>query len=245
MGEADIAAELYGARPIVGIEIDEQIADRARARLGRDALVIAGDAEVWHPEAALAEPYAIADLDAFANPYRALAVFWAHAARAARIVIFGTDGMRLAIMQQKKRTYGPLPDGQIRMGTPAVNRHQWAHWWTSFVRPYLVDLVAPATISSERKYQRAHMLYWAVVVDRTVEPPAPDLNPTTGTAAEIASVEASLLEAAQSGNVPAAMYWLEHKGGPVWAKPGARAEYIPWLDDDGSSDGDAERVKLR
>lgn len=209
--------------------------------------IIVGDAEVWHPEAAgeTVRSFAVLDVDAFSNPYVALEVAWRelaprpsidvdgyqHDGLADRVAIFGTDGMRLAIRRSKSRMLAPLPAGEPLRKTDNINerRAQWNGWWP-IVLAYLEQLVTPATIIETRKYVRDHMLYWGIVVDRTSssrsaagdEAPPSGSARNAGPAGDIAAVEAALLEAAKSGNVPAAMFYLEHKGGPTWAKdPGS------------------------
>lgn len=237
LGEADIAVDLYADRRIVGIELDPDVARLAGDRLvavatqpdGWRPLIVTGNAETWHHDALSASPFAVLDVDAFSNPYRALEVAWRNMTPednlAPRVAIFGTDGMRLAIRRSKSRMLAPLPAGEPLLKTDDINerRRQWNGWW-AIVLEYLTELVAPATIIETRKYVRDHMLYWGIVVDRAAAagdaPPAPPAGSARNAAprSDIEAVENALLEAARSGNVPAAMFWLEHKGGATWAK---------------------------
>lgn len=266
LGEGDIALELYRDREILGIELDDAIAVATSRRFvdaGLSSKVITGDANVWHPNAwGPGHPFAVADLDAFSNPYHSLAALWTNGQLADRVVIFGTDGLRLGVKISTTKHLGPLPDAKIVRADMATRRRQFNNYWTAYVRPYLVDLVAPGQIVRELKYQRQHMLYWGIVVDRAAgaavgakrkrgpssprnasrvdperarllaeiaqlfglvpvgaQPSAAAANDATP--AQIAKVENALLEAAESGNVPAAIFWLEHKGGERWRKAAA------------------------
>lgn len=249
LGEADIAAELYRGRYVLGVELDPDVARTAGARLAEldpPGFVIVGDAEAWHVGADAGAPYAVLDVDAFSNPYRSLEAAWRELVDrpnrtpglADRVAVFGTDGMRLAIRQSKSRYYSSPTTRKLSSGTISDKRRQWNNWWGGFVLPWLEQLFAGWTIVETRKYQRTHMVYWGVVLERAgaepvsreerpgSEPPAPTKpssarNPDVdevGSPADIASVEKALLEAATSGNVAAAIFWLEHKGGPTWTK---------------------------
>jgi hypothetical protein len=202
-GEGDLAVELYPDRPIYAADLDAgRVATFQERR--PDADVRVADCDGW-PFAGVDVPFAVADLDAYSNPYKALAAFWSNARTTGRVVIFGTDGMRLATRQSRSRIYASLPEGDIvEAASFGAKRDQWNKWWTTFVRPWIVELIAPASIVDESFYQRLHMLYWGIVVDRSAAPATVAAGPDRSDE----KVEAALYEAALSGNVPAALAWL-------------------------------------
>lgn len=161
IGDGDIAAEIYRDRQIYGADLDPARVDTARSRLD-NAVIRVADCD-GYPFSDVSEPFAVADFDAYANPYRGLSQFWSVAAKTDRIVVFGTDGLRQRIKRGKVRK--ALPSGDETPASLAESREQFNYWWERFVRPYLDGLFSPWKIVSATKYLRKDMLYWGVVVD--------------------------------------------------------------------------------
>jgi hypothetical protein len=216
IGDGDIAAELYADRTIYGADLDPQRVATAHSRL-RGEIVIA-DCDGW-PFPDLAEPIAVADIDAYGNPYKSLEAFWRAAPTMPRVVIFGTDGMRLGIKRWRSRTIGPLPAGEYDdTSSPPEKRTQYNFWWPRFVRPYLDALLTPAVVVDAAFYLRQHMLYWGIVVDKEGGKSAAGVRRGTadGDDPRDREVEDALFQAALAGNVAAIHTWLSARQPARW-----------------------------
>src|SRR3990172_3658740 len=99
VGDGDIALELYNERQIYAADIDPERVRTAEGRLAAAEIRVADCDSYPFPD--IQEPIALADFDAYNNPYKALASFWPKARRTPRLVLFGTDGMRQAIIRNK------------------------------------------------------------------------------------------------------------------------------------------------
>jgi hypothetical protein len=167
LGDGDIAVELYADRKVFGADLDPARVATAQTRITTADIRVA-DCDVW-PFADVSERFAIADLDAYSNPYKCLVSFWGQAAKARQIVIFGTDGLRQTISRKKMTVR--LPEGttievfrnQQRQAAPPAVRRQFNFWWREFVRPFIAETVAPYRIVADSYYLRNTMLYWGVV----------------------------------------------------------------------------------
>lgn len=161
VGDGDIADVLYRERKIYGADIDP-----ARVQTARDRLVGAdirqADCNGW-PFPDVDEPFAIADLDAYANPYPPLRSFWGNAMKASVVVIFGTDGQRQNIKRHKLERI--LPDDFVSDVEPRVWRSQYNFWWARYVRPWVEQEISPSVIRMHSLYLRKDMLYWGAVID--------------------------------------------------------------------------------
>lgn len=162
IGDGDIAVELYFDRRVYGADLDPARVETARGRLANCDIRVA-DCDRY-PFVDIREPIAVADFDAYANPYRSVAAFWPAANKTERIVLFGTDALRLRI-NRVQRARISLPSGAESPADSASAREQYNFWWERYVRSYLEGLFAPWTIVASAKYLRSHMLYWGVVVD--------------------------------------------------------------------------------
>lgn len=163
-GEGDIAAELYAGRMIYGADLDPGRVATARGRFASCDIRVA-DCDGW-PFPDVGAPFAIGDFDAYANPYRALAAFWAKANKAERIVLFGTDGLRERI--RRSRVTKRLPGGEESPASVQAFRLQYNFWWPKYVLPYLTVLVAPRRVVQSAFYTGGHvsqMLCWGVVIE--------------------------------------------------------------------------------
>lgn len=207
LGDSDIAEELYTDRQIFGADVDAARVTTARTRLlGAD--IRQANCDIW-PFPDVQEPFAVADLDAYANPYPALVAFWVSAQKAERVVIFGTDGERQTI--KRRGVVIVLPECKVVLEDRAAARAQFNSWWSDYVLPFCMATVQPWVIVRHSIYLRKDMLHWAIVV----EPPASETrksprNPESSAEA----VEHALYTAAVSGNVRAIELWLDrHRQG--------------------------------
>lgn len=163
IGDGDLAIAHYSDRKIYGADLDAQRVETARRRLMGSEIRCA-NCDNW-PFLGVDEVFAVADFDAYANPYKSLAAFWSNANKTKRLVIFGTDGMRYRIKRAK--VIRSLPDGAESKPTGQEWRMQYNFWWTKYVLPWLSNLVAPYRITMKQSYLRGTvgMLYWGIVCD--------------------------------------------------------------------------------
>lgn len=133
----------------------------ARRRL--EGEIVVADCDGW-PFPGLKEPFALADFDAYSEPYPAFRAFWAEAVKAATVVLFFTDGHR---KQLPRRGYWQPPDGQVvYLPTLTERRRVFNFYFPRYVRPWFETFVSPWLVTVVRFYLNADMLYWGAVVKR-------------------------------------------------------------------------------
>ena len=161
IGDGDIADLLYRDRTIFGADIDPARIKTARGRfVGAD--IREADCDGW-PFPDVCEPFAVADIDSYANPYLSFRSFWKNATKADRVVVFGTDAQRQNI--KRKKLIRILPDDyRTNVSTPEW-RSQYNFWWVRYVIPWLTETIAPAKITQKAFYLRRDMLYWGIVCE--------------------------------------------------------------------------------
>ena len=162
IGDGDIASELYGGgRHLYGADIDRARVAVARQRLGGE--IVVADCNGW-PFPGLKEPFALADFDAYSEPYPAFRAFWAEAVKAATLVLFLTDGHRQGII---RTGHWHQPDGSKEYLTSVTERRRrFNFYFQRYVRPWFDSFVAPWRATLVRFYLRGGMLYWGAVVKR-------------------------------------------------------------------------------
>ncbi len=245
-GDGDIAVELYTDRQILAVDNDaERVATCRRRLLGASVYKIDADKQMpsWGAEL---DPFAVADFDAFSYPYDAFRQFWNSAPKARRLVLFFTDGERLAFRVSK----GRWPDGKKVSLKTTTERRQMSNRYRSRTLPaWLAEAVAPWTVQRITHYARNKMIYWGAVIDAPEDsaaerpPPAAAAKratPTTlgpPTAEQIIQVEEALHEAAVSGNVPAMQLWLTNRAPDRWSSSGRMGP--PSDEPDGATTGAA------
>lgn len=99
IGDGDLAVALYRDRMVYGADIDSTRIATAASRISHGSIIVA-DCNEW-PFPNCVEAFAIADCDAYGNPYQAFVAFWAHARKTPRVVVFGTDGLRQRMKRAK------------------------------------------------------------------------------------------------------------------------------------------------
>lgn len=165
IGDGDIAAKLYADdRAIYGADLDQSRLDIAQSRMP-EAHLRRSDCDFWpFPGESLPE-MAVADCDAYANPYMAVRAFRQNANLAQYFAVFGTDGMR---RRMKFGHLKSLPNGAETSGNKLQCRQQYMTWW-KIVLDWLTVEFSPHKIVKHYYYKRAGgtgMIYWAIVVER-------------------------------------------------------------------------------
>ena len=163
IGSGDIAAELYGDYRIYGADLDPSRVGIARSRLP-EAQIIVADCDGW-PFPTVREPFALADFDAYANPYTSFLAFWHDALKAEHMALVFTDGMRQTIV--RKRQVFDFGSMSWRSAATATEfRVQHNNWLTRFVLPWFEETIAPWRMVAHKSYRRGWMTYWGAVVQR-------------------------------------------------------------------------------
>lgn len=157
IGDGDLSAILYADRFVYGADLDPARVATAQARL-KTADIRVFDCNGW-PFAGVEATFAVADLDAYANPYPALLSFWSNANKAERVIVFGTDGRRQRCKRSK--VVPTFPDGE----TQGEWRRTYNSWWRRHVLPFVASTIAPYRIVAQSCYLRKDMLYWGMVCD--------------------------------------------------------------------------------
>lgn len=167
IGEGDIAADLYADRIVYGADLDPARVATAGARLPGSTVIVA-DCNGW-PFPGLEVPFAVADLDAYSNPYLALVSFWEQAKRTDPVVIFGTDGQRQTIRRQNKSV--SLPECKPTKVDKLVAMEMGNRWWEGYVLPFIEATVAPWHVLRTFHYYRGPaMLYWGAIIGSAPRP---------------------------------------------------------------------------
>lgn len=160
IGDGDLAVELYQDRRIYGADIDEDRCNVAWERLpGADIRV--ADCDHW-PFSDVSDRFAVADFDAYSDPYRAFEVFWGEAEKASLLVLFFTDGHRL---EMTRRGSYIRPDGTHVQGMSlAESRKVFNSYFVREALPWVQGHISPWRVVSKAHYLLGQMLYWGVVV---------------------------------------------------------------------------------
>ena len=159
-GDGDIALACYADRKIFACDIDPKRVATAKERLSI-AVIVCADCDEY-PFAHIKETIAIADFDAYANPYKAFVAWHAKTKLAKRVVIFFTDGERQSIKRHKKTI--TLPDCALSVGN-------WRLQFNTYPRgtmlPFIARIIAPKVITMTQHYLRgaSGMVYMGVVAE--------------------------------------------------------------------------------
>lgn len=165
-GDADIANELYAGRPIVGCDTDAARVDTANRRGLPNARFVEGDAETFDDFGDLR--YVAADFDAYAYPYETFRNFMDKAQRAARLVLFFTDG-ELQVIRRRVPAGFRAPDGEHHAQLPmnenrAVLNNYWQGWALGYVTRAL-GAYGYHVVESDHYVRNGNVLYWGCVAD--------------------------------------------------------------------------------
>jgi hypothetical protein len=172
IGDGDLAADLYADRLIFGADLDPERVKTARLRRAiftgtlLHGKIIVADCNGWPFPDYTGPPFAVADFDAYSDPYESFRAFWQHAPKADRLALFFTDGHRQGII----RTANLIrPDGTHEkiVGTNA-KRTVYNFYWQRTVRPWFNVFMADAgwTVKRSQHLRGSSMLYWGSIVER-------------------------------------------------------------------------------
>ena len=162
IGDGDIAAELYHDRVIWGADLDAERVAKANNRLPGNNIIV-GDCDGWpFPPEQTPPTFAIADFDAYCNPYKGIDAFLQHATLTHPACIIGTDGMKQDISRNKLE-YGDL----IKPSKPSEKewRRQYNMWFPKYVLPWLTARLDKYVIRRKMFYQRGKMIYWGLLIE--------------------------------------------------------------------------------
>lgn len=161
-GDGDLAAELYKDRVIYAADLDPKRVEVCRARLPA-ATIIMANCDQWPFAGQVLEPIAVADFDAYAEPYRSFRAYWQNAPKMRRQVLLFTDGHRQGI---NRAGIWFRPDGGCEeVPGLTARRRLYNFYWRQVVEPWLKTAVAGWRIMESRKYLRRDMLYWGVALE--------------------------------------------------------------------------------
>lgn len=162
IGDGDIAAEVYSDRYVYGADLDPDRVHVAASRLRGEVRV--ADCDVW-TFPGLEDTIAVADFDAYVDPYKGFRAFWRHHdAKAKRMVLFFTDGRRQGLIRSGSWT---KPDGtKVQLSKGTEKSTVFNTYLSRHVFPWFYDHVEPWKVVDVFRYQRSMMLYWGAVVER-------------------------------------------------------------------------------
>lgn len=165
IGDGDIAEEMYLDRPVFGADLDPARVATARGRMSAGSNVRIGDCDLW-PFPDVSANFAVADFDAYGNPYKSFRAFWDEADRMDRVVMFFTDGLPYTML---RGLYWHHPDGTRHKLPPhgdRVRSELYNFWLTKQVWPWFERYVRPYNVVDHFRYRRAHIVYWGAVVEK-------------------------------------------------------------------------------
>jgi hypothetical protein len=161
IGDGDIAEALYADRTIYGADLDPARASVAASKLSGDIRV--ADCDSW-PFADISEPFAVADFDAYIEPYVSFRSFWANATKADRVVLYFTDGRKQGLM---RTNWWTTPDGRHLHLSTEAKKPIFHHYLPKHIWPWFDAFVAPEwRVVHKWRYQRDMMIYWSAAVER-------------------------------------------------------------------------------
>ena len=106
IGDGDLAVDLYADRQIYGADLDIGRIEMAQSRLPT-AEIVQADCDVW-TFYGLTDEIAVADFDAYVDPYAGFRAFWKEAQKQDRLVIYFTDGRKQGMIRTGSMHF---PDG--------------------------------------------------------------------------------------------------------------------------------------
>jgi hypothetical protein len=164
IGDGDISAILYDDRRIYGADLDPDRVAVARTRLS-DAKVKVADCDGW-PFMGLTDTIAVADFDAYVDPYKGFRCMWKyHEHFPDRVVLFFTDGRRQGLIRSGSWT---KPDGtKVQLSKGSEKSTVFNTYLSKHIYPWFVSHIEPEwKVLDWMRYQRSMMLYWGAVIER-------------------------------------------------------------------------------
>jgi hypothetical protein len=157
---------VYLDRFVFGADIDESRVKVARSRIANGTVLVA-DCDVYPFKGVETGKIAVADFDAWAEPYPAFRSFWANAEKADRVVAIFTDAHRMGIAVD-----GTLlaPDGSKTTFRPVVDLHArqraFNFYLSRIVWPWFEGFIEPYRVLYRMRYLRGMLTYWGAAVER-------------------------------------------------------------------------------
>jgi hypothetical protein len=153
-------------RFVYGADLDESRVTLAQQRLPNGDIRVA-DCDLWPFMGTKTGPIAVADFDAWNEPWPCFRSFWAAADKADRLVMFFTDAHRMGIMVDGTHI---RPDGTTTNYPAGLeglrDRRSAFHFYLSkHVWPWFEDYVKPYRMIHKGFYLRGMLTYWGAVVD--------------------------------------------------------------------------------
>jgi hypothetical protein len=170
IGDGDIADAMYRDRPIYGADLDgDRIVTASSRGFARADLRVA-DCDEW-PFKDVHLPFAMADFDAFTEPYAAFRAFWAGAVKDDRLVLVFTDGHRQGLV---RTGWFDHPSGEkIKLGEglrgdPVVKAPFYWKYLSEHIWPWFdAEILGQDWRLLDRwRYQRDMMIYWGMALER-------------------------------------------------------------------------------
>lgn len=163
IGDGDLAVNLYRDRMVFGADLDRQRVRTAAGRLPSSNVIVA-DCDGW-PFAGEPTPFAIADFDAYVNPYLGFRAFWPDANKTPRMVLFFTDGIKQAVVRSGIFSKFDGTTEEIPHENLTRKRQVYNAYLSKYVWPDFEDFIHPWRVVDRMRYLRASMTYWGCVIE--------------------------------------------------------------------------------
>lgn len=156
---------LYNDRFVYGADLDADRVAIARDRIP-NGLIVVSDCDLWpfgetQPQPA---PFAVADFDAWAEPWPSFRSFWKYAPKADRMVLLFTDAHRMGIMVDGTFIH---PDGSKNTISSLTERRQAFNMYLNkHVWPWFIDYIRPYRVLEKSRYLRGMLTYWGAAIER-------------------------------------------------------------------------------
>jgi len=163
IGDGDIADKLYRDRFIYGADNVDHRIEKAQMR-GFEGHLKVANCDGW-PFHGVEDEFAIADFDAYVEPYRSFRAFWREANKKDRLVLFFTDGRREGMT---RTNHWFKPDGTKITVTRAEKLVIFNAYMTKYVWPWFEEHIANDgyKVLDRWRYQRARMMYWGAAIEK-------------------------------------------------------------------------------
>lgn len=170
IGDGDISVEVYPDRPVYGADLDpDRVAVAARRIPEPRGDIRCEDCNGW-PFPDVGEPFAVADFDAYVDPYTPFYSFWENAEKCDRVVMFFTDGRKQGLGRTGHWT---KPDG-TKVYLPSLAEHGpggprpkvFNSYWIKHIKPWFHEAILPWRVVRDFRYNRSMMVYWGAVIER-------------------------------------------------------------------------------
>lgn len=152
-------------RRVYGADLDANRVQIAKARIPNGDIRVA-DCDTWPFKGVQTGPIAVADFDAWAEPYPCFRSFWKGADKADRLVMFFTDAHRMGIMVDGTFI---RPDGSKSKIQSLPERQQAFHFYLNkHIFPWLESYIRPYRVLDKQRYLRGMLTYYGVAIEKKV-----------------------------------------------------------------------------